>query len=78
MMSKKQKQYLWARVANIRGMIKDDPERHPAAIIATTGGTFYDDLTALYQYCVEEKQEDICKVLLEHTKVAQDFEKIIK
>ena len=65
--SKKEKQYLEARADNIREMIKEDPERHPMAIIATTGQTFHEDLRKLYDYCLEEKQIDICNILTKNT-----------
>ena len=74
--TKKQKQRLLARADNIRKMIKDDPERHPAAIIATTGLTFEDDLIALYYCCLENKQDDICDILLKNTSIKKSIEAV--
>ena len=68
-MTKKQKIYLQKRAENIRSMVKEDPERHPMAIIATTGLTFRENLLRLYHYCFDTKQQDICDLLLDNTSI---------
>jgi len=72
--TKKEKEQLRLRVLNIREMIKATPERHPSTIIATTGSTFYNDLIILYEYCIQEKQDDIRDILLKYTQAAKNFQ----
>ena len=52
-MTSKRNLKLDSRIANIKQMTKDDPDRDFKAILYTTGINFYDDLYRLRDRCIE-------------------------
>ena len=52
-MTSKQNLRLDSRIANIKEMVADDPDRDFKSILYTTGSSFYDDLYRLRDRCIE-------------------------
>jgi len=52
-MTSKRNLKLDSRIANIKQMVKDDPERDFKSILYTTGSNFYNDLYRLRDRCIE-------------------------
>ena len=52
------------RIANIKQMVADDPDRHFKAILHTTGSSFYDDLYRLRDRCIEIGEIELAKKII--------------
>jgi len=52
------------RIANIKQMIADDPDRHFKAILHTTGSSFYNDLYRLRDRCIEIGEIKLAKKII--------------
>ena len=60
----KQNKKLDNRIANIKRMVLDDPDRHFKAILYTTGSSFYDDLYRLRDRCIEIGEIELAKKII--------------
>ena len=61
----KQNKRLDSRIANIKQMVLDDPDRHFKAILYTTGSNFYDDLYRLRDRCIEIGEIELAKKIID-------------
>ena len=64
-MTSKRNLKLDSRIANIKQMVADDPDRHFKAILHTTGSNFYNDLHRLRDRCIEIDEIDLAKKIIE-------------
>jgi len=54
-----------SRIANIKQMVADDPDRHFKAILYTTGSSFYDDLYRLRDRCIGIGEIELANKIIE-------------
>lgn len=63
-MTSKRNLKLDSRIANIKQMTKDDPDRDFKSILYTTGSSFYDDLYRLRDRCIEIGEVELANKII--------------